>query len=36
MISNGTLGNPGAQPNFDVGNPNYQGVVPYFGRIYPR
>ena len=36
LISNGTLGNPGAQPNFDVGNPNYQGVVPYFGRIYPR
>ncbi len=35
-ISNGTLGNPGAQPNFDVGDPRYSGVVPYFGRIYPR
>ena len=35
-ISNATLGNPGAQPNFDVGDPRYSGVVPYFGRIYPR
>ncbi len=35
-ISNATLANPGAQPNFDVNSPYYQGVVPYFGRIYPR
>ena len=32
-VSNIVPGNPGPQPNFDVNNPMYQPVVPYWSRV---
>jgi hypothetical protein len=32
-VSNGIHQNPGPQPNFDVNNSRYKGVVPYFERV---
>jgi hypothetical protein len=32
-VSNGVHQNPGPQPNFDVNNSRFKGLVPYFERI---
>ncbi|QEL15437.1 hypothetical protein [Limnoglobus roseus] len=32
-VSNGISANPGPQPGFDIGSPQYQGVVPYFEPV---